>query len=120
MNKHANISESWENNRSEAKKMHKILFRDFEGANVSCSHGRKQEFLNENGREHVKEPTEEENKKIGCHRSQIAMSKIAQVKDIKTTTSRGKFKGAHQKNAKGRQEMVAGRRETSTSPTKQR
>jgi hypothetical protein len=62
--------------------MCQILFGDFEGANILWSHDLEQEFLKEHDREHVQEPTDEENKKIGCHRSQISMSKIAQVKNI--------------------------------------
>jgi hypothetical protein len=84
VNKYADISKSWESNRSNAnaKKMYEILFGDFEGGNVSWSHDWEREFLNEHGREYVQEPTDEENKKIGCYRSQITMSKIAQVKNI--------------------------------------
>lgn len=84
VNKYADISKSWEQNRSDAnaKKMYEILFGDFEGANVMWSHDLEQQFLIENGREYTREPTDEEDKKIGCYRTQITMTKIAQVKNI--------------------------------------
>ena len=84
VNKHADISKSWEANRSDAnaKKMYEILFGDFEGTNVAWSRDWEEEFLKEHGREYVRELTEAEDKKIGCYRTQIAMSKIAQVKNI--------------------------------------
>jgi hypothetical protein len=84
VNKYPDIRKSGEKNQRDAnaKKMYEILFGDFEGANVSWSLDWEREFLNEHGREYVKEPTEEEDKKIGCFRTQITMTKIAQVKNI--------------------------------------
>jgi hypothetical protein len=101
-----------------AKKMCKILFGDFKRAKVSWSHEREQEFLNCHGREHMKEPTKEDNKKIGCHRSQITMSKIAQVKNINRNFM-WKIQMSVPKELKGDRN---GRRRkgTSASPTKQR
>ena len=85
MNKHADISKSWEGDRSDAanaKKMYEIRFGDFEGINVAWSREWEELFLKEHGRECVLEPTNDENKKHGCCRTQITMSKIAQVKNI--------------------------------------
>ena len=84
VNKHADISKAWETDPCDAnaKKMYEIMFGDFEGSNAAWSHEWELEFLKEHRREHVKEHSKEEDKKIGCHRAQIAMCKIAQVKNI--------------------------------------
>ena len=84
VNEHADISKAWETDPCDAnaKKMHEIMFGDFEGSNAAWSHEWELEFLKEHRREHVKEHSKEEDKKIGCCRAQIAMCKIAQVKNI--------------------------------------
>jgi hypothetical protein len=84
VNKYADISKSWEANPSDgnAKKMYEILFGDFEGSNVAWSRDWEELFLTEHGRAYVLEPTDAENKKHGCYRTQITNSKIAQVKNI--------------------------------------
>jgi hypothetical protein len=84
VNKYADISKAWETDPCDtnAKKMYEIMFGDFEGSNAAWSHEWELEFLKEHRREYVKEPSKEEDKKIGCYRAQITMCKIAQVKNI--------------------------------------
>jgi hypothetical protein len=84
VNKYADISKAWEADQSDAnaKKMYEIMFGDFEGSNAAWSQGWEVQYLQEHNREYVKEPSKEEDKKIGCYRAQISMIKIAQVKNI--------------------------------------
>ena len=84
INKYADICKSWKANSSDAnaKKMYEIMFGDFEGANVSWSHDMEEEYMVEKGRTYVEETNREDNKKIGCYRSQITKSKIELVKNI--------------------------------------
>ena len=89
VNKLSDISKSWENDNSDAnaKKMYEILFGDFEGANVSWSFDWEDEYLMEKNQSYVVEKDKKENKRIGCYREQITMTKIAQVKNINRNLS---------------------------------
>ena len=84
VNKFADISKAWEEDSGDdnAKIMCEILFGDYEGENVSWSHEWEKQFLSQHRREYSLEEKEEDNKKIGCYRSQITQTKIAQVKNI--------------------------------------